>query len=173
MARATKDTKSRERRIRRSAPATRKKTRSTQDWLWSKVFPIFGDHGCSVRGCPFSRPGGCDDILCCALNVSDALIRAGYILPGAANINCCDHHRVRNADGMARVCNEQNGGNPDVRGWENRPNWKGFVYFGGALRLEFAAHVLATGHIDLWDGRKAVHTQYPGADTVWFWRLGG
>ena len=30
----------------------------------------------------------------------------------------------------------------------------------------------ATGHIDYWDGTKALHAQYPKATVVWFWRLG-
>jgi hypothetical protein len=79
---------------------------------------------------------------------------------------------VRNADGMARICNVQNGGNPDISGWTKRPAWKGIVFFEGNLLMDFASHIYATGHIDLWDGDKAVHSQYPEANLVWFWKMG-
>ena len=138
---------------------------STREWSWSKVHPLFPTHGCSVTSCEFHRPPDCsgDAIFCCALNVSDALIRAGYSLPGAADVNYCNHDRVRNADGMARICKKQNGGAIDASGWSQRPSWKGLVYFEGGE---------VSQHIDLWDGTKAVHTQYPDADVVWFWRMG-
>ena len=150
-------------------------SKSTAEWSWGKVHPLFKKTGCSINGCEFSRPGGCDDILCCALNLSDALIRAGYTLPSAGDVNYCSHadtKRVRNADGMARICNVQNGGSFDQQGWANRPTWKGIVYFEGNLIFALAPHVLVTAHIDLWDGTKAVHTQYPDATVVWFWKMG-
>jgi len=138
---------------------------STQDWKWNKVRPLFPKHGCSETDCEFHKPPDCsgDEIFCCALNVSDALIRATYTLPGADQVNYCPHDRVRNADGMARVCRAQNGGRVDASEWENRPEWKGIVYFEGGT---------VTQHIDLWDGSGAVHTQFPDADTVWFWKMG-
>jgi hypothetical protein len=143
---------------------------STQDWSWSKVRPLFGRFGCSVKGCEFHRPPDCkgDTVFCCALNVSDALMRAEYKLPAASDVNYCTGHgspapRVRNADGMARICNAQNGGRPDASEWKNRPKWKGIVYFEGGS---------VTQHIDLWDGEGAVHQPYPGAAVVWFWKLG-
>jgi hypothetical protein len=133
----------------------------TAAWSWQAARIHFGTVGCSVPGCPFH---GCTEFFCCALNLSDALIVAGYTLPGAQNVNYCPHQRVRNADGMARICNAQNGGRPDVSGWANRPNWKGIVYFEGNLGQ-------ATGHIDLWDGQQGVHAQYSNATTIWFWQM--
>jgi len=135
---------------------------STTDWSYSNAIKYFGNNGCSQPGCPFN---GCQGFLCCALNLSDALIQAGYSLPAATNVNYCPHKRVRNADGMARICNVQNGGNPDASTWAHRPAWKGIVYFEGNLGQ-------ATGHIDFWNGTDAVHASYPSATTIWFWQLG-
>ena len=73
---------------------------------------------------------------------------------------------------MAKICNLQNAGSPDIRGWDKRPNWKGIVYIEGNLVSDFASHVVATGHIDLWDEKKSVHAEYPGANVVWFWKMG-
>jgi hypothetical protein len=163
---------------RASRPATRrgrkptakpaKRAASTQNWQWSKVQPLFPKHGCSVKTCAFHRPPDCsgDTVFCCALNVSDALIRAGYSLPSAADVEYCKSHekpRVRNANGMARICDKQNGGKPDVQDWKNRPSWKGIVYFEGGT---------VSWHIDLWNGTSAEHTQYPDANVVWFWKMG-
>lgn len=167
---------------------------STLDWKYDSVAARFGENGCSVSGCGFSHPNGCAtaNVLCCALNLSDAIIRAGYTLPQASDVNLCNHSgasakRVRNADGMARVTRAQNGGRIDASTWANRPSWKGIVYFEGGLSLssiyeelgrnkrapnDFPTTFLATGHIDLWDGTKGVHAQYPDSDVVWFWRLG-
>ena len=145
---------------------------STKDWSWKSAADKFSNHGCSESGCYFNQPGGCQTFLCCALNLSDALIRTGYSLPGATDVKYCNHKRVRNADGMARVCNKQNGGKCDVQGWKNRPTWKGIVYFEGDLRVDYASHIRATGHIDFWDGKKALHAEYPNANVVWFWRMG-
>ena len=136
-------------------------TTRTTAWSWQSTRKHFGTVGCSVPGCPFH---GCTEFFCCALNLSDALIGAGYTLLGAPNVNYCPHQRVRNADGMARICNAQNGGRPDVSGWANRLNWKGIVYFEGNLGQ-------ATGHIDLWDGQQGAHAQYPNATTIWFWQM--
>jgi hypothetical protein len=151
---------------------------STQDWIYRNVVALFPRHGCSVASCSYHFPPDCSSqpgTFCCALNVSDALIRAGYTLPAAISVNYCNHtssaangtNRVRNADGMSRICRQQNGGVIDVSGWASRPSWKGIVYFEGGPDLGGA-----TGHIDFWDGASAVHTQYPTAATVWFWRLG-
>ena len=145
---------------------------STKDWKWESVQPLFGESGCSITACPFHQAPKCNEILCCALNLSDALIRAGHALPAAANVNYCAHNRVRNADGMARTCNAQNGGTFDVSGWANKPSWRGIVYFEGDLAVDFASHMRATGHIDLWNGTKALHAQFPNANVVWFWRMG-
>lgn len=167
---------------------------STKDWKYDTVSARFGEKGCSISGCSFNHPSGCAaaNVLCCALNLSDAIVRAGYTLPQASNVNYCDHSgnsgkRVRNADGMARIVKAQNNGRTDASTWPNRPEWKGVVYFEGGLLLtsiceelaqkkllpkDFYTTPLATGHIDLWDGTKAVHAEYPNADTVWFWRLG-
>lgn len=134
----------------------------TQEWSWANTYSKFGASGCSTPGCPFH---GCTGFLCCALNLSEALIQAGYTLPAATSVNYCAHNRVRNADGMARICNAQNGGRPDASGWSSRPSWKGIVYFEGNLGR-------ATGHVDLWDGTKGVHNQFPAASTIWFWKMG-
>jgi hypothetical protein len=161
-----------------------------QDWNYAAVASKFGTSGCSYPGCHYN--GICDPssaVFCCALNLSDALIQAGISLPQASNVNYCDqpphpNPRVRNADGLARICNAQNGGAPDASGWANRPKWKGIVFFGPPLGLfgaedsgfrtepEKNIELAATGHIDLWDGQHAVHASYPGAATVWFWKLG-
>lgn len=167
---------------------------STLDWKYDKVVAKFGENGCSVSGCSFSHPSGCatENVLCCALNLSDAIIQAGYSLPTAKDVNYCNHSgssgkRVRNADGMARVTRAQNGGTIDASTWVNRPSWKGIVYFEGGLTLrslydetarkelapkDFSAVFRATGHIDLWDGTKGVHAQYPDSTTIWFFKLG-
>jgi hypothetical protein len=83
---------------------------------------------------------------------------------------------------MARICDAQNGGAPDLSGWSKRPSWNGIVYFEGNLALEEEKEphpfsklgLLVTGHVDLYDGatRDAVHKSYPSATTVWFWKLG-
>jgi len=103
------------------------------------------------------------------LNLSDALIRTHYTLPPALDVNYCPHHRVRNADGLARVCIAQNQGITDLRGWANRPSWNAIVFFEGGPRLSGA-----TGHIDLYDGstRNALHATYQDAAAVSFWKLG-
>ncbi|TAI67131.1 hypothetical protein [Bradyrhizobium sp. Leo170] len=162
---------------------------STQDWQYSKVLAQFGENGCSTSGCTYNHPEGCKTVLvhCCALNLSDAIIKAGYNLPAADNVNYCDHKRVRNADGMARVTRAQNGGKIDASTWANRPSWKGIVFFEGGLALtsiyekaaraegapsDFAKVFTVTGHIDLWDGTKGVHATYADATTIWFWQLG-
>jgi hypothetical protein len=139
---------------------------STTDWKWSKVLPLFGTGGCSVAGCPF-RFDPASTFNYCALNLSDALVRVPYALPAAANVNYCNHQRVRNADGMARICRAQNEGAIDSQGWASRPSWNGIVYFEGGF-------VGATGHIDLYDGstRQGLHANYPDATVVWFWKLG-
>jgi hypothetical protein len=139
------------------------------DWSYSRILARFGTTGCTVPGCPFHDDGsGTPAIFFCALNLSDAILRAGYTLPPASNVNYCTHAnpRVRNADGMARIVRAKNGGAIDVSGWANRPSWQGIVYFEGGPDLQNA-----TGHIDLWDGTRGVHAQYPTATTIWFWRL--
>lgn len=163
---------------------------STKDWKYSEVAKNFGEKGCSIGGCSYNHPKGCASaqVLCCALNLSNAVIEAGYKLPGAKDVNLCNHagssqKRVRNADGMARVIRAQSGGKIGVSGWANRPNWKGIVFFEGGLALTSAYDQIderkreqvglrATGHIDLWDGKKGVHAEYPDAAIVWFWQLG-
>ncbi|TGD72192.1 hypothetical protein E4634_16120 [Mangrovimicrobium sediminis] len=156
---------------------------STKDWKYDKVEAKFKEIGCIVSGCEFNHPQGCKSasVLCCALNLSDAVISAGYSLPSASNVNYCPHGRVRNADGMARVTKSQNSGAIDATGWANKPSWKGIVYFEGGLALSqiydgltrnSKSLILATGHIDLWNGSGAVHAEYPDAATIWFWRLG-
>lgn len=161
---------------------------STRDWKYEKILPKFGEQGCSISGCSFHYPGGCASaqVWCCALNLSDAIIRAGYALPSASDVNYCNHttaaaRRVRNADGMARIVRNQNDGKIDASEWKNRPSWKGIVFFEGGLSLDRAAAKApddyqkleaATGHIDLWDGKGGVHAEYPNADVIWFWRLG-
>jgi hypothetical protein len=167
---------------------------STKDWSYENVVAKFGETGCSIAGCSFSHPSGCAsaNVLCCALNLSDAIVQAGFTLPVAADVNYCDHSgnsgkRVRNADGLARVVRVQNGSLIDASTWKKRPNWKGIVFFEGGLALrsiyeeiaqtddaprDFTSVFRATGHIDLWDGTKGVHAQYPDADTIWFWKLG-
>jgi hypothetical protein len=143
---------------------------STQDWSWAKVYPNFGRGGCIVAGCPYNsaeHPGS--DLFYCALNLSQALIASGYTLPAASSVNYCAHKKVRNADGMARICKMQNGGGIDESGWDKRPSWNGIVYFEGGPDLSNA-----TGHIDLYDGKtkKALHESYPTANVVWFWKMG-
>jgi len=145
---------------------------STQDWKYDEILPYFQNDGCTVEKCPFNRNTH-PDWNFCALNLSDALIRAGYTLPDAEDVNYCqpphahgEPLRVRNADGLARICKEQNGGRIDASGWANRPAWKGIVYFEG----NFSPDV--SGHIDLWDGKQGVHGTYPDAKLVWFWKLG-
>lgn len=132
-------------------------------WEYDRVAREFDTVGCSVAGCPFHNAGNV--ILACALNLSDAVIRAGYDLPTAPNVNLCPHGRIRNADGMARIVRKMAGG-PQAQGWSNLPGWKGVVYFEGGSRLQGV-----TGHIDLWDGSKAVHRQFPDAKVIWFFRL--
>ena len=142
--------------------------RAISDWSYAAIAGKFDKTGCSVAGCPFHNSGDSEPgIFYCALNLSDAIIRAGYSLPSAINVNYCAHAkpRVRNADGMARVVKSKNGGAVDVSGYANRPNWKGIVYFEGGFQN-------ATGHINLWNGTSGVHANYPNATTVWFWRLG-
>jgi hypothetical protein len=135
------------------------------DWSYSRIDGYFETSGCSVSGCYFNNwPGNK-----CALNLSDAILRAGYTLPGAANVQYCDspahsNPRVRNADGMARIVKAKNGGRIDVTGYANRPSWKGIVYFEGGIGN-------ATGHIDLWTGTSGKHANYPDAQVVWFWQL--
>jgi len=146
-------------------------TGSTQDWSWTKVYPKFGEVGCIVQGCPYNKaqnPGN-SDLFYCALNLSEALLASGYTLPAASSVNYCAHKKVRNADGMSRICKVQNGGAIDESGWDRRPSWNGIVYFEGGPRLSNA-----TGHIDLYDGktRSAVHASYPDANVVWFWKMG-
>lgn len=180
--------------VNRGKIAGGKKMGSTQDWKYSSVLAQFGEKGCSISGCSYSHPEGCstDQVHCCALNLSDAIIKAGYGLPAANNVNYCDHtgssgKRVRNADGMARVTRAQNNGNIDASTWADRPSWKGIVFFEGGLSLtsiyekaaraehapsDFAKAFAVTGHIDLWDGTKGVHATYADATTIWFWRLG-
>ena len=163
---------------------------STQDWKYIEVEKKFGENGCNISGCSYNHPKGCAsaNVLCCALNLSDAVIQAGYKLPSAKDVNYCDHKgssqkRVRNADGMARIVRAQNDGKIDISGWDNRPKWQGIVFFGGSLSLRRAYEAAlevdptfnqpfrATGHIDLWNGKKGVHAEYPDAETVWFWKL--
>lgn len=146
--------------------AIQRPTRSQKvEWKYSKIFREFGTDGCSMKDCPFHSKG--DDLYKCALNLSDAVILAGYILPKAPTVNFCPHGRVRNADGMARVVQQAIGG-PSARGWDQRPSWRGIVYFEGGPNLTDA-----TGHIDLWDGIQAVHVgaKYSDAETIWFFRL--
>lgn len=45
----------------------------------------------------------------------------------------------------------------------NRLFWDGVVYFG-----DFAN---ATGHVDPWNGSKAVHTTYKDHSPTCFWKL--
>lgn len=141
---------------------------STQDWSYSRVRVLFPNDGCTHPGCNFRRAVH-PSWNFCALNLSDALLRSGYALPAAADVNTCDpahpKPRVRNADGMARICRAKNGGAIDASGWVNRPAWNGIVFFEGNLGN-------VTGHIDLWDGTQGVHGNYPQATTVWFWRMG-
>ncbi len=144
------------------------------DWSYQKIFDEFKADGCSVAGCHYHNSGaGSSNIYYCALNLSDAILRAGYSLPSATNVKYCDlpqpahsNPRVRNADGMARIVKSKNGGRIDRSGWANRPAWKGIVFFEGGPDLTGA-----TGHIDLWDGSDAVHKSYPTASVVWFWQL--
>jgi len=139
---------------------------STQSWSYSAAVALFPTHGCSEIACEFHLPPDCaghSGVFCCALNLSDALMRVGYALPASTDVNYCDHGRVRNADGMARICRKQNSGAIDASSWSNRPSWKGIVYFEGGE---------VTQHIDFWDGASAVHTQYPSANVIWFWKLG-
>jgi hypothetical protein len=141
----------------------------TTDWKWAKVQPLFDFTGCSVQQCPFAFNSTNPAIFFCALNLSDALLKAPYTLPAATNVNVCAHGRVRNADGMARTCRAQNGGAIDQSGWANRPAWNGIAYFEGGPSLGGA-----TGHIDLYDGttRDCLHKSYSDAAVVWFWKLG-
>jgi hypothetical protein len=132
-------------------------------WEYEKIAREFGIVGCSVPECPFHGAGNA--VLKCALNLSDAVIRANYTLPTAPNVNLCPHGRVRNADGMARVIKKARGG-PQAQGWSNRPDWKGVVYFEDGPSLG-----RATGHIDLWDGSNAVHREFPDARVIWFFEL--
>ncbi len=146
------------------ATTERPRTRTSDaGWRYGAIFREFGRDGCSVKDCVFHVKG--DDIYKCALNLSDAIILAGYNLPDAKDVNRCPHRRIRNADGMARVTREALGP-PLVRGWSQKPQWQGVVYFEGGPSLSGA-----TGHIDLWDGSQGVHAQYPDARTVWFFRL--
>jgi len=143
---------------------------STQSWSWGTVHPHFGDSGCSELQCPYHRSSGTPaGINFCALNLSDVFIRSGYTLLQASDVQYCQHGRVRNADGMARVVRAQNGGAIDASGWQNRPTWNGIVFFEGGPDL-----TNVTGHIDLYKGatQSAIHAEYPNASTVWFWKLG-
>ncbi|WP_426715145.1 T6SS effector amidase Tae4 family protein, partial [Campylobacter coli] len=105
----------------------------------------------------------------CALDLSDAVIRAGYSLPSiAVQYNKCSHDRVRGADIMARIVRSQNSDTIDASQWSNRPPWKGIVFF-----EESDPATIVTGHIDLWDGTKGVHGTYENwGRSIWFWRLG-
>jgi hypothetical protein len=146
------------------------RTLSVGDWSWASLQPLFDTTGCSVAGCPFHRPAQEQPgIFYCALNLSDCVLRAGYAMPTATNVNYCPHGRARNADGMARIVRAQNGGSIDHSGWADRPSWNGVVFFSGGPSLSGA-----TGHIDLYDGssKSALHAQYADATTVWFWQLG-
>jgi hypothetical protein len=141
---------------------------STKDWSYAAALAHFPTDGCTYSGCPFNRAAN-PAWNFCALNLSDALIRAGYALPNASNVNYCDpahpSPRIRNADGMARVCRAQNAGQIDASTWAARPAWMGIVFFEGHMGN-------VTGHIDLWNGTEGVHGNYPTASTIWFWRLG-
>jgi hypothetical protein len=132
-------------------------------WEYDRIARGFDIVGCSVTECPFHNVGNL--ILSCALNLSDAVIRANYTLPTAPNVNRCPHGRVRNADGMARIVGRVAGG-PQAQGWANRPRWKGVVYFEGGPSLQGV-----TGHIDLWDSFNAVHREFSDAKVTWFFRL--
>jgi Type VI secretion system (T6SS), amidase effector protein 4 len=134
-------------------------------WEYDMIANEFGTSGCRIVDCPYHNAGNV--LLACALNLSDAILTAGYTLPAAANVNYCPHCRVRNADGMARVVRAALGG-PHASGWSRRPTWKGIVYFEDGPQL---ADV--TGHIDLWDGTKAVHASYSSASVVWFFKTPG
>lgn len=135
--------------------------RPRTQWSFALASFLFDKVGCSVAGCPYHN----SPYNQCALNLSDALIRAGYQLPLAKDVNYCPHGRVRNADGMARVVMKALG-RPKVRGWANRPRWEGIVYFAGGNSLSGA-----TGHIDFWNGKEALHATYPDAKDVWFFPL--
>jgi hypothetical protein len=95
------------------------------------------------------------------------MIRSGFELPSASDVNLCEHQRprVRNADGMARILTTMFG-RPAASGWKHKPSWRGFVYFEGGPSLADA-----TGHVDLWDGKDSLHRAFPDATTVWFWRF--
>lgn len=142
------------------------------DWSYQRVFERFGSSGCSLTNCYFRHSGASpSDLFYCALNLSDAILQAGYTLPSAPDVKYCDspahaNPRVRNADGLARIVRAKNGGAIDASEWRNRPAWKGIVYFEGGP--DFSR---ASGHIDLWNGTGAVHKAYPSASVVWFWRL--
>ena len=151
---------------------------SISEWSYQDLLGNFGTNGCSVKACGFHFEPSCDGLAnCCALNLSDAIIRSGYTLPSASNVNFCGHavnqtngqQRVRNADGLARICRKQNGGTIDTSTWAKRPSWKGIVFFEGGPSLSGPG---ITGHIDLWDGSKGVHATYSDADVVWFFKLG-
>lgn len=71
-------------------------------WSYSRSISHFGTDGCSVAGCAFH--GICATVNCCALNLSDALIQAGYTLPHISeSVNYCPHGRVRGAADMVTV----------------------------------------------------------------------
>ncbi len=145
---------------------------STQDWSYERILTLFNSSGCTITGCPYRDVGG-GTINSCALDLSDAVLRASYTLPIISDpYNKCPHTnpRVRGADIMARLARAQNNATVDASGWANRPPWKGIVFF-----EEPDPATSLTGHIDLWDGAsgKGVHGTYPTwGGVIWFWKLG-
>jgi hypothetical protein len=131
---------------------------------YGKIVAHFGTTGCTVAKCPY---GSTFDGNKCALNVHDAIIKAGYRCGTSGSqwkgFPLCPHERMRSAQGMEELIRSLLGA-PDAVGWANRPNWAGLVFFGG----NFAN---ATGHVDLWNGKDAVHTPYPNTSPTYFWKL--
>src|SRR5436309_1336421 len=83
-------------------------------------FPLFGKVGCSDPHCPFHQAPECTDFFCCALNLSDALLRAGYTPPAVTGATKCPHGRFRGAADLAKSVRAQNGGRIDASTWAGR-----------------------------------------------------
>lgn len=132
---------------------------------YKKIESNFNKTGCSRPNCPYGPTFNGNR---CALNLHDAIIRSGYRMGTIGNVwqgwPLCPHERIRAAQGMRDLIISKLG-EPNNKGWNNKPNYKGIVWFSGENFTD------ATGHIDLWNGTDAVHKGYKDTNEVWFWKL--
>jgi len=132
---------------------------------FAKIREHFSESGCTKRDCSYGATytHGHRD----ALDLHNALFNAGYDLGTGGNHYkghiLCPHRRLRSSKGLVDLITEKIG-KPAASGWENKPSWKGIVFF---LDHETLHH----GHIDLWDGEKGVHKTFPNSPQVLFWKL--